>query len=58
MPPAANGALGRFWLARGWRAQLALICGFGALGALGQAPFSLPALSLLGFALAFGVFRR
>lgn len=56
MPPQADGALGRWWQARRRSHQLLLMAALGGEAALGQAPFSIPALSLIGFALAFAFF--
>ncbi|MBR9843401.1 MAG: apolipoprotein N-acyltransferase [Rhodobacteraceae bacterium] len=56
MLSAAERALGRWWQARRGRDQLLLMLALGAEAALGQAPFSLPMFSLLGFALTFAFF--
>ncbi|MBU2942971.1 apolipoprotein N-acyltransferase [Shimia thalassica] len=46
----------RWWAARSRWQQLALTMLFGAIAALGHAPFNLPILTLVGLALGFAVF--
>ena len=58
MPTAAERGLARWWQARRGRDQILLMLVLGAGGALGQAPFSLPMLGLVSFALGFAFFAQ
>ena len=58
MQATSERAIARWWQGRGGfvRALIMAVCG--GVAAMGQAPFSLPVLSLVGFALAFVLYAQ